>query len=62
MNKETKQRKPYIGAYISEELMKRFQAHIKNNGGNISWFVGKAIEEKLDRANPISLKDLAKKL
>ena len=49
MNKETKQRKPYIGAYISEELMKRFQDHIKNNGGNISWFVGKAIEEKLER-------------
>ena len=46
---DKKQRKPYIGAYISEELMSRFQKFIKANGGNISWFVGKAIEEKLDR-------------
>lgn len=44
-----KKQRGYIAAYIDEGLHARFMEYVKNNGGNISWFVGKAIEEKLDR-------------
>ena len=53
MTKETKKRSKYLGAYINESLTNRLKAYIEHNGGNISWFVGKAIEEKLDRSEDL---------
>jgi len=45
--KEKKKR--YLAANIDKELHAKLLAFVANNGGNISWFVEKAIEEKLAR-------------
>jgi hypothetical protein len=48
-DKKKQDRSHYIGAYLKEDIHKRFYEYVKNNGGSMSWFVNKALEEKLDR-------------
>ena len=45
--KEKKKR--YIAANIDKNLHDRVIDFVKNNGGNLSWFIERAIEEKLAR-------------